>query len=76
MSLPRGDRGASQTALITTEANAATRIAPRIPPGSGSRNRVIAAPIGIAFVARVAMPAVASARPRWKPDWRIIVPPA
>jgi hypothetical protein len=47
-----------------------------MPPGSGSRNSVIAAPIGMALVANVAMPAVASARPRWKPDWRIIVPPA
>jgi hypothetical protein len=74
--LRRGDRGASQTALITTEANAATRTTPRMPPGRGSRNSVMAAAIGIALVAKVAMPAVASARPRWKPDWSIIVPPA
>jgi hypothetical protein len=76
MSLPRGDRGASQTALMTTEANAATRTMPRMPPGSGSRKSVIAAAIGMALVASVAIPAVASARPRWKPDWSIIVPPA
>jgi hypothetical protein len=46
-----------------------------MPPGSGSRNSVIAAAIGMAFVASVAMPAVASARPRWKPDWSSRVPP-
>jgi hypothetical protein len=71
-----GRFGASQTALSTTETKAATRVTPRMPVGSGSRNRVIAAAIGIAFVASVAMPAVASARPRWKPDWSTMVPPA
>jgi hypothetical protein len=68
--------GASQTAPITTEANAATRMKPRAPLGKGSWKRVIAAAMGIALVASVAIPAVVSGRPRWKPDWSVKVPPA
>jgi hypothetical protein len=49
---------------------------PKTPPGSGSRKSVIAAAIGIALVASVAMPAVVSALPRWNPDCKTIVPPA
>jgi hypothetical protein len=71
-----GRFGASQTAPTTTQANAATRMTPKTPPGSGSWKRVIAAAIGIAFVASVAMPAVVSALPRWKPDCNTIVPAA
>jgi len=37
---------------------------------------VVAAAIGIAFVPSVAMPAVVSAPPRWKPICSTIVPAA
>jgi hypothetical protein len=35
---------------------------------------VIAATIGSAFVASVAIPAAVSARPRWNPSWSASVP--
>lgn len=68
--------GARATAPITTATNAATRTMPATPLGSGSANSVIAATIGIALVPSVAMPAVVSARPRWKPICRTTVPRA
>src|SRR5207237_8985656 len=55
-------------APTTTATNAATRAAPEAPPGIPSWNTAIPATIGSEFVNSVATPAVARARPRWKPS--------
>src|SRR5579884_939566 len=61
---------ASSAAHATTSANAVTRSAPAVPPGSRSWKSAIPATIGSAFVNSVERPAVVSAPPRWKPSWR------
>jgi hypothetical protein len=52
------------------------RTTPSHPCGRGSAKIVSPATIGSAFVNRVAIPAVVSGFPRWKPAWSTIVPSA